>query len=85
MAGLNSVGLRRAEMASEQRLQLRRLFHVLFRSGLRLSHAVTAARDTFPDPAAQELIEFVAASRRGVCTATGQRRTAGLEADEEPG
>jgi UDP-N-acetylglucosamine acyltransferase len=85
MAGLNSVGLRRAGMASEQRLQLRRLFHVLFRSGLRLSHAVAAARDTFPDPAAQELIEFVAASRRGVCTATGQRRTAGLEAEEEPG
>lgn len=73
MAGLNTVGLRRAGIGAEQRLQLRRLFHVLFRSGMRLSHALVAARDTFPDPVTQEVIAFVAASRRGICTATGLR------------
>lgn len=82
MAGLNTVGLRRAGITAEQRLQLRRLFHVLFRSGMRLSHALVAARDTFPDPAAQEVIAFVAASRRGICTATGQR-TGSPEVDVE--
>ncbi len=76
MAGLNTVGLRRAGFTADQRLQLRRLFHVLFRSGLRLSHSLIAARDTFPEPAAQEVIAFVAASRRGICTATGRRNEA---------
>jgi len=74
LAGLNTVGLRRAGFGSEERLQLRRLFHLLFRSETRLSHALVAARDTFPDPAAQEVISFVAASRRGVCAPTQRRR-----------
>lgn len=83
IAGLNSIGLRRAGITADQRLHLRRLFHVLFRSGVRLSHAVAAARDTFPDPAAQEMVEFVAASRRGVCTATGRRQNLLPDGDEE--
>lgn len=33
IAGLNTIGLRRAGFASEQRLELRRLYHLLFRSG----------------------------------------------------
>jgi UDP-N-acetylglucosamine acyltransferase len=73
IAGLNTVGLRRAGFRTEQRTELRRLFHVLFRSGMRLNVALTAARDTFPEPVAQEMIAFVADSRRGVCTATGKR------------
>jgi len=73
VAGLNTVGLRRAGLGAEQRLQLRRLFHLLFRSGMRLSHALVAARDTFPEPVAQEMIAFVAGSRRGICAATGRR------------
>ncbi len=81
MAGLNTVGLRRAGLSTEQRTELRRLFHFLFRSGMRLSHALAAARDTFPEPVAQEVLAFVAASRRGICTATGRKNRSELEAD----
>ena len=73
MAGLNTVGMRRAGLGTEPRRELRRLFHVLFRSRMRLSLALAAARDTFPEPVAQEMIAFVAASRRGICAATGRR------------
>ena len=82
MAGLNTIGLRRAGFSAEERMQLRRLFHVLFRSGTRLSHALIAARDTFPDPVAQEVIAFVAGSRRGICAATGHRGSAEASAAE---
>lgn len=38
--GLNVVGLRRAGVSAEARDQLKRAYHLLFRSGLNLSHAL---------------------------------------------
>ena len=81
MAGLNTVGLRRVGLGTEQRSELRRLFHLLFRSGMRLSVALAAARDTFPEPVAQEVIAFVAATRRGICAATGKKNRAEPDVD----
>jgi UDP-N-acetylglucosamine acyltransferase len=72
ICGLNVVGLRRAGFTSDQRLELKRLYHLLFRSGRRLRDAIQqAGTPTAGSPAAQ-LIEFVAASRRGVCADTGR-------------
>ncbi len=67
ICGLNAVGLRRAGFTSEQRLELKRLYHALFRSGQKLSSALAAARAEFPNPTAGILLDFVAASKRGVC------------------
>ena len=36
ICGLNSVGLRRAGFTTEQRLELKRLYHLLFRGGKNL-------------------------------------------------
>src|SRR2546430_839548 len=44
ICGLNSVGLRRAGFTNERRLELKRLYHALFRSGEKLSVALAAAR-----------------------------------------
>lgn len=74
IAGLNTVGLRRAGISADERLKLRRAYHLLFRSGQRRADAVAAALEQVGDcPVARELIEFVAASRRGVCADTGRR------------
>lgn len=74
IAGLNTVGLRRAGISADERLKLRRAYHLLFRSGQRRADAVVAALEQVGDcPVARELIEFVAASRRGVCADTGRR------------
>ena len=48
ICGLNVVGLRRAGFTAEQRLELKRLYHALFRSGKNFSDAMAEARKIFP-------------------------------------
>ena len=67
ICGLNIVGLRRANFTAEQRLELKQVYHALFRSGQNLRNAVTAARERFSSTPAKTLIEFVAGAQRGVC------------------
>ena len=67
ICGLNIVGLRRAAFKSEERLELKRLYHALFRGGQNLRTAVAGARAKFSSSAAQTMLDFLAASNRGVC------------------
>lgn len=67
ICGLNSVGLRRAGFAAEQRLELKKLYHWLFRSGKNLGDAVAGARKNFTGAAAKALLDFLAGAKRGVC------------------
>jgi UDP-N-acetylglucosamine acyltransferase len=84
ICGLNVVGLRRAGFTAEQRLELKRLYRALFRSGKNLRQAVAAARHDFSSPATKVLLDFVAGSKRGVCAdARRVARTAEPEAAEE--
>lgn len=76
LCGLNTVGLRRAGFTPEQRLQLKRLYHVLFRSGTPLSQAVETAEREFQEDAARLMLGFIRASRRGVCS-SGRTETDG--------
>jgi UDP-N-acetylglucosamine acyltransferase len=71
ICGLNTVGLRRAGWSVEQRLELKQLYHALFRSGRNLSDALAEAREKFTSPNARVLLDFVAASKRGVCLDVG--------------
>jgi UDP-N-acetylglucosamine acyltransferase len=77
IAGLNTVGLRRAGFDSATRLELRQLYHTLFRGGGNLRAAVAEARQRFTSEAARALIEFVATSKRGLCR--GHRKGASAE------
>ncbi|HNQ88151.1 MAG TPA: acyl-ACP--UDP-N-acetylglucosamine O-acyltransferase [Verrucomicrobiota bacterium] len=76
LCGLNVVGLRRAGYTAEQRTELKRLYRLLFRDGLRPSEALDRARRDFTTPEAMVLIEFVASARRGLCA---DRRAPGSE------
>jgi len=73
MCGLNIIGLRRAGFTPEQRLDLKRLYHFLFRSGKKLRAAVDEARSLFPGEPCRRLIEFVSATTRGICRDTSLR------------
>ena len=79
ICGLNTVGLRRAGFTSQQRLELKRLYHLLFCSGQKLSAALAAAKKEFTSQAACVLLEFISSSQRGVCRHTGRI----LAGDEE--
>jgi len=74
ICGLNTVGLRRAGYSPEVRLELKRLYHALFRStGTRLKR-VADARPLYTSAPAQQLLDFVAATKRGLCADTKRAR-----------
>jgi UDP-N-acetylglucosamine acyltransferase len=81
ICGLNVVGLRRAGFTSEQRLELKRLYHALFRSGRNFREALEEAAAQFSSEAAKVMIDFLRASKRGVCQDKGYR--AGESESEE--
>ena len=84
ISGLNSVGLRRAGLTAADRLELRRLYHALFRSGLNLREAAAQARTEFMSAPSRMLLDFIAASKRGVCAEAGARPAAPTESGGEP-
>jgi UDP-N-acetylglucosamine acyltransferase len=67
ICGLNIIGLRRAGFTPEQRLEVKQVYHLLFRRSQRLETALAEGRARFSTPGAKLLIEFVASSKRGVC------------------
>lgn len=79
LCGLNIIGLRRAGATSEQRLELKRLYHLLFRSALSRNEALEQAGQPEPGSPATTLIEFVRESKRGVCADPGRGSADGEE------
>jgi UDP-N-acetylglucosamine acyltransferase len=67
LAGLNTIGLRRNGISSEDRLALRAAFHRVFRSGRNRREVVAELRQEQPSPLVLEFLDFIAASKRGVC------------------
>jgi UDP-N-acetylglucosamine acyltransferase len=67
ICGLNTIGLRRAGFTPAERLELKELYHTLFRKEVNLSEAIVAARQQFQSRPAKVMLEFLAGSRRGVC------------------
>jgi len=74
LSGMNIIGLRRAGFSADERLELKRLYHALFRSGKNFSEAVADARKKFSSPGAQIMLEFVSSTKRGVCAHAGAAR-----------
>ncbi|MDX1648641.1 MAG: acyl-ACP--UDP-N-acetylglucosamine O-acyltransferase [Myxococcota bacterium] len=65
--GVNVVGLRRRGFPAESRRQIKRAFHVLFGSKLRLPEALERIREEGLDaPEVGRLLRFVESSERGV-------------------
>lgn len=73
ICGLNVVGLRRAGFDAAARLELKQLYALLFRKGIRMREALEQARQRFASAPALAFVEFVAASKRGVCADRGGR------------
>jgi UDP-N-acetylglucosamine acyltransferase len=66
--GLNIVGLRRRGFAKETLDGLERVFRILFRSKLNTTQAVEKIKTEVElIPEVQEVLDFIAASERGIC------------------
>ena len=67
--GINQIGLQRHGYGEEQIKALRTAFKTLFRGGMNVSQALDALRANSPTEEVQKLIDFVAASQRGIVMA----------------
>jgi len=91
LCGLNTVGLRRAGIPGDQRMDLRRLYHDLFRGTRKWKEALAVAREEFTTGAALSLLEFVSIeSARGLCSDPSRRGVSSAtaptaDADEDAG
>lgn len=66
--GLNSVGLKRANVAEENIEHLKRAYRILFREGLTIGHALEKIQKEIPDTKEIiHLVEFIRTSERGIC------------------
>lgn len=81
VAGLNVIGLRRAGLSVEERMEAKEAFKLLYRSGLNIRQALEAASSRKWGNTGKEFFQFVAAAKkRGIC---GLLRS-GYGAKEEP-
>jgi len=71
LCGLNIIGLRRAGFTAEQRLELKQAYQQLFRGGENFRARIEAMQNQFTSPGAKFLLDFVATTKRGVCSDTG--------------
>ena len=67
IGGLNVVGMRRAGMGDAERLAVKRVFGILFRSGLNVSQAVERIKAEYPSGPGAEMATFIEQSKRGIC------------------
>ena len=73
ICGLNTVGLRRAGLTPAERLELKQLYRALFREGRNLRAAVANAQEKFSSAPAKVMLDFLAASKRGVLGDAGAK------------
>ncbi len=67
--GINSVGLDRACIPKEEKMELKKAFKIIFRSGLSLKNIIKQIEETLPKtPTIQTLLKFLSKSERGICS-----------------
>lgn len=81
LLGINSIGLRRAGLSAAVRNEIRRAYKLAFRSGYNVSQALEKSREESWGPEATGFFDFIATSKRGVCTAN-RMVAASAQADE---
>jgi UDP-N-acetylglucosamine acyltransferase len=72
VTGLNRIGLRRSGMSPQVRKEIQHAYTILYRSGLNVTQALdrlkeTAAQGNMAAGEIEEMIRFIAGSKRGIC------------------
>ena len=68
LVGINVVGLRRGGFDAPTRVEIKRAFKLVFRSGLRVREALAEAEKGKWGAEAREFFDFIRNSKRGTCT-----------------
>lgn len=84
LIGLNVVGLRRRGFTAEQMSLIKRAYRTLFHEGLPLKEALDKLQQEGPPtPEVAHLVEFIAASQRGICRPRGDELPEAEEGETE--
>ena len=75
VCGLNVVGMRRVGMSTAERLAVKRVYRVVYRSGLNVSQAEARLRAMPPNPAVHAWLSCIEASTRGLCSSRRRATT----------
>ena len=89
--GINVVGMRRAGIGPETRMEIKSAYRLLYRSGLNVSQAILEIKKSLKSPEVTHMVEFIEASKRGILDGAAidtisHRKNltpAGAEPDEE--
>ena len=91
--GINVVGMRRAGIGPETRMEIKNAYKLLYRSGLNVSQALLEIKKSLKSPEVAHMVEFIEASKRGILDSSAietlshrkNRATAGsdIELEEE--
>jgi UDP-N-acetylglucosamine acyltransferase len=65
--GVNVVGLERAGFTHPQISSIKKMYRLLYRSGLKLQEALHRIQQECPSPFADDLVRFIQSSERGIC------------------
>ncbi len=68
IAALNTVGMRRAGLSAKDRLEIKRIFRILYHSDLNTTQALQRIETSFESHLASEITAFVKESGRGICS-----------------
>ena len=82
ISGLNVIGLRRAGFSPAERLELKQVYHALFRTRERFRQALADASGRFHGTAARTMIDFAASTKRGLCRDLSRRGRAANVTDD---
>jgi len=64
--GVNVVGLRRANVSSESREEIKQAYKLLYRSGLNVSQAIQAIKKNLKSKEVTHMVKFIEGSERGI-------------------
>jgi UDP-N-acetylglucosamine acyltransferase len=82
VSGINAIGLKRAGFSAEARMEIKRAFKLVYRSGFNISQAIEESKKQAWGPEAQFFLDFIAsAKKRGVSSVA--RRGATAPSEEE--
>lgn len=68
LVAINVIGLRRAGFPPPVRMEIKRAFKLVYRSGMTVREGLAEAAKSTWGPEAAEFFAFIAASKRGTCT-----------------
>lgn len=80
---INFIGLRRAGIPADARIEIKRAYHLLYRSGLNFATATVEIEKMCKTPEVEHLIEFIRNSKRGICRGGTTKEATDLTAQKE--